>query len=194
MRHRLCGRYPADAVCKTENCGKRPMAKQLCNACYSRLRRNGDTTLRVLRDPYQTWPDLELSLAAGLMEGEGSVRLNAVTKRNRGALIVAMSNTNKQIIDWMNHRWPGHTRALIRPSPRHKQAWLWCIASNKALEFLLAIQPYVITTRMKSRIETAIHWQEIKKKLWQQRTESDFEDAFNTWHWMAELNARGFQA
>lgn len=136
-------------------------------------------------------PSHELAFAAGLMEGEGSVRINAITKRNKGALIVSMTNTNRQLIDWMNSRWPGYCRPMSSQQPNRKPAWVWAIAANQALAFLESIEPYVVSDRMKERINTARWWQRIKAKHWRYRTEADFEESFNCWHWMAELNRRG---
>ena len=136
----------------------------------------------------------ELALAAGLMEGEGSVRINALTRRNKGHLIVSMSNTNRQIVDWMNARWPGYLKPVSGLGPRQKPAWSWVIAANKALAFLDLIAPFAVTDRMKQRIAAARWWQQIKSKPWQRRTEADYEEQFNCWHWMAELNRRGVPA
>lgn len=133
----------------------------------------------------------ELAIAAGLMEGEGTVRISAFTKRNKGALAVSVVNTNRQIIDWLNQRWPGYCRPATGLRANQRPAWVWVLSVNRALAFLTSIEPYVITDRMKDRICAARWWQEIKSKPWQRRTESDFEESFNCWHWMKELNTRG---
>jgi hypothetical protein len=135
--------------------------------------------------------DRELAFAAGLMEGEGSVRINAITKRNLGALIVAMTNTNRQLVDWMNDRWPGYCKPVSGLRPDQRPAWCWVIAANQALSFLTSIEPFVVSQRMKDRIEAARWWQKIKSKHWQHRTEPDYEESFNCWHWMSHLNRRG---
>lgn len=133
----------------------------------------------------------ELAFTAGLMEGEGSVTINTFTKRNKGALIVSCSNTNRELIDFLNDRWPGYCKPVTGLGPRRKPAWRWTIAALQALAFLEQIEPYVVTWRMKERIETARRWQAIKTKHWRHRTEADAEASFNTFHWMRELNVRG---
>ena len=62
--------------------------------------------------------EVELAIAAGLMEGEGTVRINKPTRRNRGHLIVAITNTNRDILDWMQARWPASYRPAggLRPA------------------------------------------------------------------------------
>lgn len=134
---------------------------------------------------------VELALAAGLMEGEGSVRINRPTRRNKGHLVVSLVNTNREIVDWFQSRWPGYCKPATGLREGQRPAWVWTIACRQALAFLREIAPYVITWRMRERIQTATWWQEIKAKHHAYRTETDYEEAFNCFHWMGELNARG---
>jgi len=130
-------------------------------------------------------------MAAGLMEGEGTVRINQPTKRNKGALLVSMVNTDFELIDWMQARWPGYCKPATGLRENQRPAMVWVIASLRALAFLEQIEPFVVTTRMRERIKTARWWQGIKAKHWRYRTEADYEEAFNCFHWMKELNACG---
>lgn len=192
-RTRLLGKYPPGSLCVVDGCESPPVSQRLCHAHYSRFRRNGDMESRVRPKPAIAVSDLELAVAAGLMEGEGSVRLNSVTRKNKGALIVSMANTNVEIIDWMNSRWPGHCKPVAGLRDNQKPAWRWVIASRQALAFLMKIRPFIVTERMRLRIEAAELWQQIKAKPWQHRTEADYEEAFNCWHWMSHLNRRGIE-
>lgn len=133
----------------------------------------------------------ELAFAAGLMEGEGTVRINKPTKRNKGHLVVSCVNTDRELIDWLQTRWPGYCKPATGLQPNQRQAYVWTIAARKALAFLEQIEPHVVTTRMRDRIETARWWQRIKAKHWSYRTEDDFEQSFNCYLWMGELNRRG---
>lgn len=136
-------------------------------------------------------PERDLILAAGLMEGEGTVRLNRPTQRNTGHLVVSMVNTDEQIVAFMQDRWPGYCKAATGLTDRQRPAWVWTIAALRAMAFLGTIEPFVITDRMRERIAAARWWQEIKAKHWRYRTEADYEESFNCWHWMGHLNRRG---
>jgi hypothetical protein len=126
------------------------------------------------------------------MEGEGTIRINKPTKRNKGHLAVSCVNTNFELIYFLQDRWPGYCKPAGGLDPeRQKPALVWTIAANKALAFLEEIAPYAVTERMKERIATARWWQQIKAKHWQYRAEADYEEAFNCFHWMRELNHRG---
>lgn len=133
----------------------------------------------------------DLAFAAGLMEGEGTVRINAITKRNKGALIVSCVNTDRELIDWLNDRWPGYCKPATGLRPEQRQAYVWTIAANQALAFLEAIEPYVVTTRMRERIAMARRWQALKAVPWRQRDDAWAEAHFNDYLWAAELNRRG---
>lgn len=138
-------------------------------------------------------PPHELAWAAGFMEGEGTVRINAITRRNKGALLVSTVNTDEALIDWFQARWPGYCKpAPGRPGRR--DAWVWTIAANVARDFLVAIRPYVVSGRMLERIDLAVRWQELKAVHWRHRDEAWAEEHFALYLYSAELNARGVPA
>jgi hypothetical protein len=134
----------------------------------------------------------DLAFAAGLMEGEGTVRINKPTRRNRGALIVSCVNTDRWLIDFLHDRWAGSLKTGGVVGQRG--VIVWTIASRQALAFLTQIEPYVVSKRMRLRIDTARWWQKIKSKHWRYRIEDDYAEAFACYHWMRELNARGVTA
>lgn len=138
-----------------------------------------------------TYSDVDLAFAAGLMEGEGTVRVSAITRQNKGCLVVSMTNTNIELVAYMQDLWPGYCKQVTGLRPDQKPAWRWAIAARRAMAFLDEIEPFVVSWRMAERIATARWWQQIKAKPWQYRDEEDYEESFNCWHWMAELNHRG---
>ena len=137
------------------------------------------------------YPDVDLAFAAGLLEGEGSVHINTPTKRNHGALIVCVTNTNLELIDWLNARWPGAVGTASTSRPDQRPAERWTTPCRRALAFLEQVEPFVVTWRMRERIAAARWWQLIKTKHWRYRTEEDDEEAFNCFMWMKHLNRRG---
>lgn len=50
--------------------------------------------------------EVDLAWSAAIIEGEGSIRINSATHRNLGALIVSVTNTDREIIDWFQSHWP----------------------------------------------------------------------------------------
>lgn len=133
----------------------------------------------------------DLAFAAGLLEGEGCVSINTPTKRNIGTLVVSVTNTNVELLDWLNLRWPGSVGTASTSRPDQRPAARWTTASRKALAFLDDIAPFAVTWRMQERIATARWWQQIKGRPWRQRTDTDDEEAFSCFMWMRHLNRRG---
>jgi hypothetical protein len=137
--------------------------------------------------------ETELSFAAGLLEGEGSVRINRATKRNLGHLVCSVTNTDRELIDWLQGRWPAYMKPVGGLRSDQRPAWAWCIAARKAAAFLSEIRPFVVTTRMKKRIALAVEFQQQKSKC------SRVSDEYRCDQWiyyvqMRELNLRGVHA
>lgn len=101
----------------------------------------------------------ELAWAAGLFEGEGSVRINPPTRSNMGHLCAQVSNTDPQIIEFFQSRWPGHAAPVKGLKAHHNPAWYWIIAAQRAAAFLRQIAPYVRTDRTKARIIHGLQYQ-----------------------------------
>lgn len=134
----------------------------------------------------------DLAFAAGLMEGEGSVRINKATKRNLGHLVCAVTNTNIEILDWLQARWPGYMKGASGLRPDQSPAWVWVIAARKAAAFLAEIEPFVITDRMKRRIALAREFQAQKRRCHADcRTYEYRETQWIYFMEMKELNLRG---
>lgn len=142
--------------------------------------------------------DLELAWAAGLFEGEGTVRINKPTRRNLGHLAVSVVNTDRQVVDFFQARWPGYMKAATGLDPtRQRPAWVWCIAARKAADFLAAIRPFVVRDKVRVKIDHGIYFQGQKKPYNAKRTAQEAydyaEDQWCAYWWMCELNTRGVQ-
>lgn len=133
----------------------------------------------------------ELAWAAGLFEGEGSVRISKPAHRNWGSLNVDVPNTDEQIVRFFSERWYGSVH--YHPGTgRRRGYWRWRSNALQAARFLTDIRPYVVTDRVATRIDHGLAFQAQK-----QRNRSDYEYGAAQWHfywWMAELNFRGVRA
>lgn len=142
--------------------------------------------------------DLELAWAAGLFEGEGTVRINKPSLRSWGAVCVSVVNTDRQILDWFQARWPGYMKAATGLQPNHREAWVWVIAARQAIAFLRELRPFIVRDAVREKIDHAIAFQEQKRNgvRWMEPAEryAYAEDQWNAYWWMAELNKRGVNA
>jgi hypothetical protein len=110
--------------------------------------------------------EIDLSWAAGIIEGEGSITINKETRRNSGALIVCISNTDPQLVAWFHDRFGGYFKANTPPTrTNHRQAWKWAIASNMAAEFLRLIRPYLKTDKYIRKADLGIAYQDQKRPV-----------------------------
>lgn len=111
--------------------------------------------------------NLELAYTAGLLDGEGSIviAVSKPTEKNKLRtkshwLQVSITNTNREIIDWLLSTFGGHISDGTKSISRNKQrpTWNWRITSRKARDFLMKILPYLKIKRMHAEI--AIEFQE----------------------------------
>lgn len=139
-------------------------------------------------------PTYELAFAAGFMEGEGTVRIAAMTRRNMGVLHVSAVNTDESLIRWLHERWQGYCSPATGLRADQRPALVWTIAARAARDFLVAIEPYVVSQRMRERIDMARRWQELKEIHWRHRDEQWAEESFTLYLLSAHLNRRGVAA
>lgn len=101
---------------------------------------------------------LDLAWAAGLFEGEGSIRINVPTRRNLGALLVDVVNTDEHIVNFFHSGWGGHLKRTAAKGNR-KAFWTWRAAALMAARFLREIAPYLRSPRLRERLSVALEFQ-----------------------------------
>jgi len=106
---------------------------------------------------------------AGLLDGEGSICI-AVNKPKTGVrkspdhrLQVGITNTNRELIDWLHEMLGGHISDNSHSPSRKNQTpcWAWRIIGHAAQRFLIAALPFLRIKREQARL--AIEFQETKK-------------------------------
>lgn len=100
----------------------------------------------------------DLAWAAGIMEGEGSIRINKATKRNLGALILTVTSTDVDMITPL-YEWFG---GGIRPNFTRTEcldAWRWTTAARQAARALEAIRPYCRRRHFIRKIDHGLAYQ-----------------------------------
>lgn len=192
---RSCQKYASDAVCSIPGCTRRPCARGWCNGHYQRFLATGNPVRVAEADTHSIPSQLELAWAAGLFEGEGSVRISKPALRNWGAVTASVVNTDKQIIDWFQTRWPGYCKPATGLRRDQKPAWVWVIAATKAIRFLREIEPFIVRDKVREKITHACWFQSQKRTDTRTISEEEKEeyraDQWNAYWWMAHLNTRG---
>lgn len=134
----------------------------------------------------------ELAWAAGLFEGEGTVRINKATWRNLGHLCVSVCNTDREVVEFFQVRWPGYLKPATGLRPDQRPAWVWVIAARRAAAFLRDVAPFIQTTRVAGKIKVGLEFQDGKSRCHAVcRAPSYAMDQFASYLYMRELNVRG---
>lgn len=134
----------------------------------------------------------DLSWAAGLFEGEGSIRINKATRHNLGHLVASVTNTDREVVAFFQSRWPGYMKSVSGLRVDQRQAWRWVVASRRAASFIAAIRPFLQTRRVIEKADFGLSFQRQKTSAHAVcRSDEYREQQFNAYLWMKELNVRG---
>jgi hypothetical protein len=118
--------------------------------------------------PTQPFDAVTLAYVAGLFDGEGSIVIGCskvppnhpVRKSPNYWLQVGITNTDRELIEWLHGTFGGHISDNSHSPSRKKQrpCWAWRTMSKDANAFLQAITPYLRTKKEQAVI--AINFQE----------------------------------
>jgi hypothetical protein len=88
-----------------------------------------------------------------MFEGEGTVTINSAGAKYTRS-VVSLTNTDRQIVDFYQMRWPGVRHIRKQTSLKHKRAYVWMLHGDNVLAFLMDVLPYLRTSleRKKFRI------------------------------------------
>lgn len=102
------------------------------------------------------------------MDGEGCIHIRRQwDKRYKGCfkytLTISVTSTDEWLPRWLQFAWGGSVSCNDRTktNPTWKPAYQWCVASRKALTFLMTVIPYL--KLKKAQAEIAIAFQERQK-------------------------------
>jgi hypothetical protein len=104
-------------------------------------------------------PSHEVAYTAGFFDGEGCVSIARYLQRGRPyhTLAIIFTNTNFQVLEWLQQRWGGHLTKPTKPSnPRHRPSRNLWLSAGPARPLLLAMLPYLIIK--KPQVEIALEF------------------------------------
>jgi hypothetical protein len=102
-----------------------------------------------------THPTAVLAYMAGLVDGEGTICIFPYYGRQakyplgyrRYKPVLAVTNTNRLMIEWIVEHFGGIVRRVRRYRREHKQVYRWECAHTQAVEALVAIRPFLLVKR-----------------------------------------------
>ena len=134
---------------------------------------------------------INLSYFAGIFDGEGSISLSKTnsSKSNTFVLYVCVGNTNEWIIQQLKFCFGGIV-TYQEPKGNKKPRWMWTLQAQKALGFLVLIEPYLHIKRPQAEI--AIRFQKHKRRTGVYSPPQDYLDLEKELkEAMSRLNHRG---
>lgn len=112
-------------------------------------------------------PETDLAYAAGMFEGEGTITI--IESRNHlgnmtARCVVSLTNTDWQIIEFYNSRWPGAVQTRKREQLHHRQGWAWRIQGNPVLRFIADVRPHLRTDAEIAKFEIVERVQRMRRQ------------------------------
>lgn len=141
-----------------------------CQPCVTEARR-ANSPLREPRRVFQdiALTDIESAYIAGFCDGEGMISISRhfIVQRGRRrltesyTLVVRISNGHKGVLDWIKSKVGG--AVIEKPmKPPNRRHWLFSQKSNRAVQLLKKLLPYLIVKREQALV--AIEFQERQAK------------------------------
>lgn len=137
-------------------------------------------------------PSDVLAYVAGFFDGEGCVNFTTRGKYKSLLLRVMVRNTDRAVIDYLQSLFGGRieTKMAYPGKPHWKTSYCWRIDGAKAVEFLLAIEPWVRIKR--EQIWVAQAWEFARNKKSGSRMDDGYRDAMRLLtQQLAWLNRKG---
>ena len=103
---------------------------------------------------------MDIQYLAGFFDGEGSVSIGHSQHKSGSQTFqvrVQIGNTNLKVLKEFRRRFGGGIVTLKKYKAHHTQAYMWYIASTKAIGFLKKILPHLVIK--KSQAEFAVLFQ-----------------------------------
>jgi hypothetical protein len=106
----------------------------------------------------------ELAWAAGCFEGEGCISINRYfqNKRMYYSLRVSLPNTDEDIINFFQSRWPG-TVHIEKAYGNSRQLSRWILTGKKAEKCIDQLSTFFITEKYRKRATLAFQFMEAKR-------------------------------
>jgi len=89
----------------------------------------------------------DMSYLAGLVDGEGCFYL--ANSRNGHGIYhrqprIIVSNTNKDVMDWLKDNFGGYVTTTYKKNPKHKTMYQWIVVGQRALMLANWLKPLLI--------------------------------------------------
>lgn len=132
-------------------------------------------------------PMAELAWAAGHFEGEGTYTITRSLQYTSS--FVCLTSTDKEVIDFFDARWSATSTRTVPANDRHKAKFEWRLQGERMRNFLLDLQPFLVTEKRKKLFAIALEAYDARRRGARNPGYSAMMEGYR--EQMAELNRRG---
>lgn len=133
--------------------------------------------------------------ASGLFEGEGTITIAKRSRDDTYRLVCIVGSTDLQIVNFFHQRWGGWHQPFYGERPGRKRAWQWTVAGPAAHAFLLSIQPFLVTVRVRRKLQLALDFRREQSRLKSVWSKPEYKAQQRlAYEEMKKLNKRGVAA
>jgi intein/homing endonuclease len=128
--------------------------------------------------------EIEKSYIAGLIDGEGTITLTRKNKDKFRCPVVSVTNTSYEIIALLQESLGGSVRRQKVYKNHYKQAWIWSVSYDQAINAISIIQPYLKIPEKRRRCDLILNeYKQVTKRNGRYSPEDlkrklDFEERF----------------
>jgi len=80
----------------------------------------------------------EIGYIAGLIDGEGYIRFISAQRRASRGVVVAVTNTDRRLLDWLSRKVGGHVYLKNKPKKKNqKPSYEWKLCRIQKVKWLL---------------------------------------------------------
>ncbi len=137
----------------------------------------------------------DLIYTAGIIDGEGNIGLNHRNNKNQIRPVLAVANTDKRLMDWLQTIWGGQAyphdnkRVCLNGKPLYQ----WRFVDANAIEMIKLIKPYL--KLKKDRADLVLHFWDLHEQYGVHRgirpPMEYYEKTNDIWENLRKLNLRG---
>lgn len=137
---------------------------------------------------------IDLAWAAGLLEGEGSIRIAEIAKRDKRwrwfILALECTMTDRSCIDELRRLFGGSI-TMQRKKPPHRDAYRWYVSAQIAGAAIRELIPFLRSERWRGRAALAVEFQAQKRRGAARHIEGYSDLQRDYYERMKKLNVRG---
>ena len=111
-------------------------------------------TLEEIIESYDSLTEMDFAYIAGIIDGEGSIRIFKQPQAKTYSLTIGVANTSIELLEWLKSKLGGSFAMGRDGDDNHKPVYYWTLSSVPSEALLYRISKYLVIKR--DRAQTAL--------------------------------------